>query len=86
MLEADSAPVMPWITWGSSAEAEESSWFFGGFVRQDDGRVQRLREQAPAIFFHVVSGVEFLVDGPMNKVPDLQGRTLDCEDGQLRLT
>jgi hypothetical protein len=85
MCALGTSPVHPVITWESSHSSSGGRWFFGGFVRQNEERVLALRRQAEVTFFFCISGIEFVVDGPMNRVKELDECVLDVRDQGLEL-
>ena len=68
------------ITWFTDSAQREGKWGLGGFVEKADPNVEALRRQKGATFFFDVSGIEFIVDGPMHYLNVLEGATLDYVD------
>ena len=73
--------LIPMVTWVTDSTQKNGKWELGGFIDKADPNVEELRRQKGAKFFFEISGIEFVIDGPMHYLDLLKEATLDYENG-----
>lgn len=71
------------ITWVTDSALRNGRWEFGGFIAKSDLRLEELKKCADVQFLYEISGVEFVVDGPMHYLDLLKDSTLDYLNGKF---
>lgn len=79
--QGDGDELIPMITWVTDSAQENGKWELGGFIDKADPNVEELRRQKGAKFFFEISGIEFVIDGPMHYLDLLKEATLDYGNG-----
>ncbi|MGR9074052.1 MAG: hypothetical protein ACU833_13395 [Gammaproteobacteria bacterium] len=75
--------LMPMITWVTDNAFRNGKWEFGGFIAKSDSRLEELKKCTDVQFFYEISGIEFIVDGPMHHLDLLKDSTLDYLNGKF---
>lgn len=84
-IQQDRHELMPMITWVTDSSQQNGRWELAGFIDKADPGIQALRRQEGAQFLFEISGIEFVIDGPMHFFELIKGATLDYVDGTFAL-
>lgn len=62
------------ITWITDNAQNKGKWELGNFIDKANPNVEILRKQLGAKFFFGISGIEFVIDGPMHYLSLLENK------------
>lgn len=77
---------IPMITWVTDSSFENGKWELGGFFEKDDPRLIKIQNLEGINLIHEISGIKFIVDGPLHYLDLLEGATLDYTDGKFKFS